>query len=301
MLALDSAQTNVFTPFLEAAELEELLIYLKQAQQIDLTGYKRGILMRRTLTRMQQVGVQHYQDYLDYLEQQPEESTYLLNTFFINFTDFFRDRPVWDCLADQIIPQIVANKEPNEPIRVWSAGCASGEEAYSLAMLLAEALGIEQFQQRVRIYGTDADQDAVTQASKGYYPARAVEAIPVGLREQYFERRNEGYLWRADLRRSIVFHRHDLIQSPPLPCIDLLVCRNTLMYFMQEAQIRALVRFHFSLRNNGFLLLGHSENLVARPQRLLFTHVDRLARVFAKVPDAHRDARLLPIAFCNKK
>ncbi|NJK47589.1 hypothetical protein HC931_04825 [Candidatus Gracilibacteria bacterium] len=142
MFALDSPRTNVSTPSLEAAELEDLLNYLKRVQQIDLTGYQRPSLMRRTLVRMQQVGVEHYRDYLDYLEQQPGESTHFLDTVFINATQFFRDRPVWDYLANQIIPQIIANKDSNEQIRVWSAGCASGQETYSLAMLLAEALGI---------------------------------------------------------------------------------------------------------------------------------------------------------------
>lgn len=292
---------NVSPPSLKTAELEGLLNYLKRVQQIDLTGYKRSTLMRRTLIRMQQIGVEHYREYLDHLEQQPEESTHFLNTVFINFTRFFRDRPVWDYLANQIIPQIIANKDSNEPIRVWSAGCASGEETYSLAMLLAEALGIEQFQQRVRLYGTDIDRDAVTQARKGYYSAHAVESIPAALREQYFERETKGYLWRTDLRRSTIFLCRDLIQAPPLPHIDLLVCRNTLMYFMQKARLRALVRFHFSLRNNGFLLLGQSESLVANSQALLFTPVDQHAKVFTKMPDAHRDPRLLSIAFCPKR
>lgn len=167
-------------------------------------------------------------------------------------------------------------------------------------MLLAEALGVEQFQQRVRLYGTDVDPDAVMQARKGYYSTHAVETIPAALREQYFEHTTDGYLWRADLRRSTIFHCHNLIQAAPFPQIDLLICRNTLIYFMQEARIRALVRFHFSLRNNGFLVLGQAESLTAHPQISLFTPVERDARVFTKVPDAHRNPRLLSIAFCAK-
>lgn len=298
MFTLDLPSTDVSTPSLETTELENLLNYLKQVQQIDLTGYKRSTLMRRTLARMQQVGVEHYRDYLDYLEQQPEESTHFLNSVLINFTHFFRDRLVWDYLANHTIPQIIANKEPNEPIRVWSAGCASGEETYSLAMLLAEALGIEQFQQRVRLYGTDVDLDAVMQARKGYYSAYAVSAIPQALRNQYFDSTTYGYLWRADLRRSTIFLCRSLIQAAPFPRIDLLLCRNTLIYFMEEAQIRAFVRFHFSLTNNGFLVLGQADNLSAHPQSSLFTSVERRARVFTKVPDAHRNPRLLSIAFC---
>lgn len=296
---LDFFRATINIPSLEATELEELLIYLKQFQQVDLTNYKRPSLLRRIRVRMLQVGVDCYQDYFDYLQRQPDEVTHLLNTIFINVTCFFRDRPVWDYLENQAIPQILANKPSDEPIRVWSAACASGEETYSLAMLLAEALGLEQFQKRVRIYGTDVDRDALLQARRGYYSSRAVELISPNLLERYFERRTDGYRWRNDLSHPIVFHHHNLIQTAPLPKIDLLVCRNILMYLTPEAQIRALVRFHFSLRKNGFLMLGQAEDLITPDQKSLFTLIDRQLRVFTKVPDAHRNSRLLPIAFCS--
>ena len=249
------------------------------------------------MSRMQNVGVEHYQNYLNYLEQHPDELTRLLNALFINCTYFFRDRPIWDYLANHLIPQIIATKRSDEPIRVWSAGCASGEETYSLAMLLAEALGLEQFQQRVRLYGTDVDQDALTQARQGYYPAQVVEAIPHSLIKQYFDSTNQGYLWRNDLRHPLIFRRHDLIQNPPFSRIDLLVCRNTLMYFIAKTQIRALVRFHFSLADNGFLLLGQAENPTIYNQVPLFTPVERQMRLFEKVPNAHRNSQLLTTAF----
>ncbi|WP_250123225.1 protein-glutamate O-methyltransferase CheR [Chroococcidiopsis sp. CCMEE 29] len=278
-------------------EFEALLDYLKQNRGCDLTGYKRSTLMRQFEHRMQCINIDSYQRYLQYLQCHAEEHLALLNDVLINFTDFFRDRNAWTYLATEIIPKIISSKQTDESIRVWSAGCASGEETYSLAMLLAEALGIEQFQQRVQLYGTDVDPDAVIQARNGYYSAHAVEAIPAALREQYFERTTDGYLWRTDLRRSMIFQCHDLIQAPPFPRIDLLVCRNTFIYFTELAQIRALVRFHFSLRNNGFLLLGQTENLFTNAQRSLFTPVARRARVFTKVPDAHRNPRLLSLAF----
>lgn len=282
------------------ADLENLLKYLKQVQQVDLTGYKRPSLSRRMRVRMRDLRIEHYQNYLDYLKQQPDEITHLLNTVFINVTSFFRDRPVWDCLENEVIPQIIANKAPNEPIRVWSAGCASGEETYSLAILLIEALGVEQFQQRVRIYGTDVDSDAILQAQTGCYSPYAVETIPPDLLERYFEYTANGYHWRRGLYPCIIFRTRNLIQAPPLPCIDLLVCRNMLMYLTPEAQIRVLVRFHFSLRQSGRLLLGQTENLVSHVQTSLFrsTHHQQI-RLFSKVPDAHRNSHLLPLAFAN--
>lgn len=299
LLMVNSLPADTTTSLLEANELEDLLVYLKQVQRVDLMSYKRPSLLRRIPIRMQQVGAKHYQDYLNLLQQQPDEVNQLLHTVFINLTGFFRDRLVWDCLENELIPKIIANKSPTEPIRVWSAGCASGEETYSLSMLLAETLGIEQFQQRVKVYGSDVDYEAVMQARRGCYPAATVSKIPPNLLERYFERTTAGYCWRKDLRRPVII-QHDLIEDPPLPEIDLLLCRNILIYLTSEAQMRALVRFHFSLREDGFLVLGQSENLITPLQRSLFTSINRQARVFTKVPDAHRDPYLLPIAFCSK-
>ncbi|MBD1909161.1 MULTISPECIES: protein-glutamate O-methyltransferase CheR [unclassified Leptolyngbya] len=294
---LDFPSANTSTPLLEATELEHLLGHLKQASQIDLTGYKRSSLLRRTQMRMQRIGVKNYQNYLDHLQQQPDEVQHLLDTILINYTYFFRDPFVWNYLANHLIPQIVANKAPDQLIRVWSAGCASGEETYSLAMMLIEILGVEQFQQRVRIWGTDADPDAILQARQGYYLDHGIEAVPEVLREKYFERRGDRHYWRSDFRRSITFQLHNLIQEPPLPNIDLLVCRNTLMYFTPETQLRTLIRFHFGLEQSGYLLLGQSENLVTCSHAALFTSIDKQVNVFTKVLDAHRDRRLLPLAF----
>jgi two-component system CheB/CheR fusion protein len=295
---MQNFSSHITAPLSDIAWLEDLLIYLKQAQQVDLTGYKRPTLLRRTRVRMQQIKIERYQDYLDYVKQQPDEVAHLLDTLFVNYTYFFRDPFVWNYLQHQVIPQIIANKAPNEVIRVWSAGCASGEETYSLAMLLAEALGIEQFQQRVQLYGTDVDLDAVLQARRGRYSSDAVAAVPPELLERYFEPTAEGYCWRQQFSRSIIFHSHNLIQFPPLSRIDLLVCRNTLMYFTPEAQLRALVRFHFSVQPQGFLLLGQPENLVTPAQRSLFNLVGRQAKVFTKVPDGESYRKLLPMAFC---
>lgn len=271
-------------PTLEATELEDLLTYLQRSHQINLTVYKRSTLLRRTVVRMQEVGVANYQDYRVHLQQQPNEAAQLLSTIFINFTYFFRDRLVWDYLAYQVIPQILARKQLNEPIRVWSAGCASGQETYSLAMLLAEALGVNQFQQRVQLYGTDVDRDAVLQARSGSYSPIAVEGIPPDLLERYLDRTISGYCWRSDLQHSIRFAHHNLTQHLPLPHIDLLVCRNVLMYLTLEAQTQVLTTFHRSLSKTGLLLVGQVENLVSHSQASLFTPIARPVKLFATTP-----------------
>ena len=149
--------------------LEALLEYLQRSRGFDFAAYKRPSLMRRVNKRMQMINLKNYGDYIDYLEVHPEEFIHLFNTILINVTAFFRDQPAWDFLTEAIIPKNINPKKANDPVRIWSAGCASGEEAYSIAMLMAEALGPEVFRDRVKIYATDVDEEALTQARHASY------------------------------------------------------------------------------------------------------------------------------------
>src|SRR5919199_2647906 len=157
---------------------EALLIHLKESRGFDFTGYKRSSLMRRVNRRMSQVDITDYQDYLDHLEVHPDEFTALFNAILINVTGFFRDADAWDYLRAEVLPSLVATKPIDAPIRVWSAGCASGEEAYTLAMALAEALGADAFRDRVKIYATDVDEEQLNEARQGTYGERAMQAVP---------------------------------------------------------------------------------------------------------------------------
>jgi two-component system, chemotaxis family, CheB/CheR fusion protein len=272
-------------------DLEVLLDYLRRSRGFDFTGYKRSSLSRRIDKRMQVVGADGYLSYLDNLEVDPEEFTHLFNTILINVTSFFRDPPTWEYLSAEVLPQLVADKADGEPIRMWSAGCASGEEAYSLAMVTAEALGPDAVRERVKIYATDVDEEALNQARQARYTPRQVEGVPPELLERHFERNGNGYVFSKDLRRSVIFGRHDLIQDAPISRIDLLVCRNTLMYLNSETQSHVLARFSFALREGGYLLLGKAEVLLAHSN--LFTSVDLKRRVFQKVPGATLRDRLM--------
>src|SRR5215475_3993074 len=263
---------------------EALLTHLKEARGFDFTGYKRSSLVRRVDRRVNQVGVSDYLEYLDYLQVHPDEFTALFNTILINVTDFFRDPDTWTYLQDEVMAPMLRVKPADWPIRVWSAGCASGEEAYSLAIMLAEMLGVDEFRQRVKIYATDVDDEALTHARHATYSERAVRAIPGDLVERYFEATGAGYVFRKDLRRSVIFGRNDLVQDAPISRIDLLVCRNTLMYFNAETQARVLGRFHFALAEQGLLFLGKAEMLLSHTS--LFTPVDLKRRLFRKV--SHR-------------
>ncbi len=258
---------------------EDLLEFLRTSRGFDFTGYKRSSLMRRVLGRMDALGVQGFASYVDYLEVHQEEFTELFNFILINVTSFFRDPQVWEYLAEEVVPRI-ARATDDAPIRVWCAGCASGEEAYSIAMLFAERMGDDAFQARVKIYATDADDEAVAAARQGAYSAKAVEPVEPGRVERFFKRTREGFEFRRDLRHALVFGRHDLVQDAPISKTDLISCRNTLMYLNAETQAHVLDRFRFSLNPDGLLLLGKSEMLFTRIPT--FVPVDVKRRVFAK-------------------
>jgi two-component system CheB/CheR fusion protein len=269
--------------------LDALLEFVKRARGFDFTGYKRSSIERRVAKRMQEVGVDRYEDYLDYLELHPEEFASLFNAILINVTSFFRDAPTWEYLATEILPELIAARADDSPIRVWSAGCASGEEAYTLAMALARVLGDAAFQERVKIYATDVDEEALDYARHGAYLPKQLEDVPRDALERFFEQTDQRYVFRKDLRRCVIFGRNDLVQDAPISRIDLLVCRNTLMYFTAETQAQVLGRFHFALDDGGVLLLGKSEMLITHSD--LFTPIELKRRVFRKVVRARRRNR----------
>jgi two-component system CheB/CheR fusion protein len=272
-------------------EFEALLDFIKQSRGFDFTGYKRPTLQRRIEKRIGFVGADGYSRYSEYLADHPDEYGELFNTILINVTSFFRDPPAWDHLRTEILPRVAQAKVAGDQIRVWSTGCATGEEAYTVAMLLAELLGDDGFRSRVKIYATDVDEDALNVGRHGRYRADLVEPIPEDLRAKYLERVNNHYVLRSDLRRAVIFGRHDLLQDPPISRVALLLARNTLMYFTADAQDRVLANFHFSLNDDGFLFLGKSEVLLTRSS--IFVPVDPKRRVFAPVPKVAFRERLL--------
>jgi two-component system CheB/CheR fusion protein len=264
-------------------DFSALLEYLRESRGFDFTAYKVGTLQRRVRKRMGTVGVGEYSEYLDYLQVHPDEFEPLFNTILINVTSFFRDPEAWDYIAREIIPHLVrlqAADGGEKTLRIWSAGCSSGEEAYTIAMLMVEAIGAEAFRRRVKIYATDVDEEALTEARHGTYTDRQMQQVPARLRNRYFDRNGGNYSFKKDLRRSVIFGRHDLIQDAPISRIDLLISRNTLMYLNSEAQTRVLARFHYALNEGGFLFLGKAETLLSRSDN--FKPVELSFRVFSK-------------------
>jgi len=272
-------------------DLEPLLEYIKASRGFDFTGYKRPSLQRRVAKRMQAVRCETYEDYRLYLEEHQDEFIELFNTILINVTTFFRDTEAWEYMRREIVPRIVEDTKSLDSIRIWSTGCASGEEAYSIAICFAEVLSEGGFSSRVKIYATDIDEEALAEGRHGIYPSSRLENVPDDLRERYFDRLEQRWIVAAPLRRAVIFGRHDIVQDPPISRIDLLASRNTLMYFTPDAQQRILANFHFALRQSGYLFLGKSEMMLGRSP--LFSPIELKQRVFQKI--AHADA-YTPIA-----
>jgi two-component system, chemotaxis family, CheB/CheR fusion protein len=264
-------------------DLRDLVDLVRRDRGVDLTAYKSAGLRRRIRRRMDRVGVADQARYTELLADDADEVNALLDSVFINVTAFFRDPETWHHLAEHVVPDMIDRTPHDAPIRVWSAGCASGEEAYSIAILLCEALGAPRFREQVKIHATDIDPKALEIARAGRYAAERLTDVPEHLRERYFEGGPEWQRFRGDLRRALVFGRHDLLADPPISRVGLLLCRNTLMYFTADAQRRILDRFHFSTSGGaGLLVLGRAEALASRTDK--FEPVDLAHRVYAPVP-----------------
>jgi two-component system, chemotaxis family, CheB/CheR fusion protein len=274
----------------EPIAVDRLLEHLRQSRGFDFTAYKRASLMRRVLKRMHALDIKSFDEYLDYLQVRPDEFLPLFNTILINVTSFFRDADVWQTFRAVVVPALNGGPERRDPVRIWSAGCAAGQEAYSAAIMLAEELGMEGFRERVKIYATDVDEEALAQARHATYSSRQIADIPEWLVDKYFDRNGDVYTFNRELRRSVIFGRNDLIQDAPISRIDLLLCRNTLMYFNAEAQARIMARFYFSVNPGGFLVLGRAEMLFSHTA--MFQPVDLQHRIFKTIPKAHSRDRL---------
>jgi two-component system CheB/CheR fusion protein len=269
----------------------QLLEYLRTTRGFDFTGYKPSSLMSRIRKRMHALRIEGFAQYQDHLEVHPEEFGELFNFMLINVTSFFRDPQIWSYVAEEVVPAI-AERAKERQVRIWSAGCASGEEAYTMAMLLAERLGRDAFVDNVKIYATDVDEEALAEARAATYPRAKMEGIPEGFGVRYFEPVGGGhqFVFDKELRRSVIFGRHNLVADAPISRIDLLACRNTLMYLNAETQAQVLNNFHFALNDDGYLLLGRAEMLFTKDKS--FAAVDLKRRVFRKVPGDDARARL---------
>jgi two-component system CheB/CheR fusion protein len=244
--------------------LDQVLAVVQGASGIDFREYKPGTLIRRVERRMQVRHCRSFGDYLDCLEADPAEVATLRRELLIPVTRFFRDPEAFDVLGNDVIPKIVEAHGGSEPIRAWVAACATGEEAYSIAILFAEAFAKLQRWPHIKIFATDIEQEYLDHASAGVYPeAIAAEVSPARL-ERFFVHRSGSYVVRNELRANMIFARHNLIDAPPFTRMDLVSCRNMLIYLRPRAQDAAVSRLHYALAPNGVLFMGPSESLGAQ-------------------------------------
>ena len=262
-------------------EFQQLLEKLRVEHSFDFRQYKEASLLRRIRRRMGLLHVTSFATYITYLDRNPDEYRALLDVILINVTRSFRDPEAWDLVRENVIPRIVQEAGPTRSLRIWSAGCSSGEEPYTLAMLIAESVRQNARELDVKIYATDVDEDALNTARAGLYRLESVKDVPRELFERYFVREGQLYRFRRDLRKWCIFGRHDLTQDSPLPHLDLLVCRNVLIYFDTDLQERILPRFHYGIHEGGYLFLGKAESMLSRSRR--FVPVDFKWRIFQRV------------------
>jgi two-component system CheB/CheR fusion protein len=257
-----------------------LLEELAEQRSIDFRGYKRTTLERRFRKRMFQLNIGDYQAYGEYIRSHPEETNELLNTILINVTEFFRDPPAWEVLRTEILSPILKRLKPGSSFRVWSAGCASGEEAYSIAMILADYFGPRLPEYDVKIYATDIDDEELNTARRGEYNAEAVRRVRAEWREKYFYGKGP-YRVNRDVRKLVIFGKSNLAQNAPISHVDLLICRNVLIYFDATLQKHILSRMHYALEPGGILFLGRSESQLSNSNQ--FQRLDSRWRIFRRL------------------
>jgi two-component system, chemotaxis family, CheB/CheR fusion protein len=261
--------------------LETFLDHLRAESSIDFGQYKTPTILRRLRRRLVATNCKTLDEYRRYLKKNHDEYFQLVNSFLIKVTEFFRDAELFDYLRDTVVPQLIEHgRRRGKQLRVWSAGCATGEEAYSIAIIIADALGDEINDFNVRIFATDIDESAVGFGRRGVYPSAAVKKVPPDLVNRYFSSVDGEYEISKQVRSMVVFGQHDLARRSPFPSIDLVFCRNVLIYFTGELQRRALQLFAYSLRNGGFLVLGKSES--TSPFAEYFSVEDQRLKVFQR-------------------
>ena len=260
--------------------LRDLLANVSAQTNIDFRNYKASTILRRISRRMAVTHNANLRDYADFVRTHPDEVKELVRAFLIKVTGFFRDPEAFDFLKINVIPQMIEKARSNGRIlRFWSAGCATGEEAYSIALMVAEALGPDFPEWNVKIFATDLAEDAIAFARRGYYPENVLKDLPEACRARFFERIDHGYRISKQLRQVVIFGQQDISRGMPFPRIDLVICRNLLIYLKPELQQNVLELFAYSLhQSQGYLFLGKAET--ARPTQANFDLINKRWKIY---------------------
>jgi two-component system CheB/CheR fusion protein len=264
--------------------LPDIITLLRTKTAHDFGLYKHGTLERRVERRMALAGVKTATKYLDLLLHDASERDQLSRDLLINVTGFFRDAPVFEFLANSVIPDLVRDHPPDRPLRIWVAGCSSGEETYSLAMLFREQIDASKRDIKLQIFASDVDPDAVARAREGLYPDSIETEVSPKRLAQFFAKEDRFYRVSAELRSTVVFTAHDVLADPPFARLDFVSCRNLLIYLLPEAQAKVISVVHFALREGGLLLVGDAETVGVADGR--FVAISKPQRIYRRVGGA---------------
>ena len=263
--------------FLESIAYQKLKRMLYETVGLDCSCYRDEYLRRRLAVRLRATGTNNYSRYVRYLKKTPAEYDLVLNSLTINYTTFFRDRDVYVYLEKTVLPRLFKSDE----VRIWSAGCATGEEPYSLAILVHKLLGKELSKPKVTIFASDLDEDALAKAVKGEYDKKQLKGVEPWLVAKYFSKNGAAYRVKDFVRPLVRFEKHDLMQSSLHNDLDLILCRNVMIFFARESQQQIHMHFYNALREGGYLVTGKSEILSGEPARK-FLCTDVTCRVYQK-------------------
>ena len=241
--------------------LHKIFVLVKSRTGRDFTYYKRTTIMRRLRRRMQLAQIENLPDYLTFLRQEPEEVIKLSDDFLITVTSFFRDTSVFALLQQQVVPRLFSEQKAGESIRVWSVGCSTGEEAYSLTILLLEEAAQRDTPPEIQVFASDLHEESLHRAREGFYPGDIKVDVSEERLRRFFVAQEGGYRIRKEVRDRVVFAPHNLMSDPPFSKIDLIVCRNVLIYLQRDMQRNIIDLFHYALQPGGTLLLGSSETI----------------------------------------
>ena len=285
-------QAAAANPEVDDELLRRVLAHLRVRTGHDFTKYKRSTVLRRIARRMQVTRSSDLTGYYDYLRDNTDEAQALLADLLISVTTFFRDKEAWESLKKLALPHLFENRDPADPVRAWICGCATGEEAYSVAMLLLEEIGRHEVRPPIQIFASDLDARALSAAREGRYPAEIEADVNEDRLRRFFTREGDMYRVRQELRDIVLFAHHDLLKDPPFSRVDLITCRNVMIYLDRELQEQVCSTFNYALNACGYLMLGPSETADHPPA--LFRNLDRNARIYQTALKPGEKPRLLP-------
>src|SRR5262245_3688674 len=291
-IRLKHASSIVDAPEVDEEQLRRILAHLRVRTGHDFSKYKRSTVLRRIARRMQVTRSDTLSEYYDMLRENSDEGQALLADLLISVTTFFRDAEAYESLRKLALPPLFDGRDPEDPIRVWVCGCATGEEAYSIAMLLLEEAGRHDLRQPIQVFASDLDARALSMAREGRYPSAIAADVSEDRLRRFFTREGDIYRVRQELRDVLLFAHHDLLKDPPFSRVDLISCRNVLIYLDRELQEQVISTFNYALNSGGFLLLGSSETADNPPG--VFRNIDRNARIYQSTLNTGDKPRLLP-------